>query len=856
MPLDPPELDSRRLKELLEQAIARVRRSCEGWSDFTAGDPGVTLLEAYAFLTEQMIARLNRLPELAYLEFLRLLGLKLRPPAAAEVELVFSVTRPGDRARDIPEGTRVCPEAGGDEELPIFTTVTPTRIEPGGQEVKVRALHCEWIEGEKLGTSNGQPGQSFKLLRLPVIARTGFGDDLLIGVAVPAREVGERVHTIRVENQDFRIWREVDHFSGDEEDRHIFVADRFLGRITFAPALQAEADLSANTHGVLTALGEVPPPGAEIRAWYRRGGGAYGNVAANTLTRLRDVMAGIDVTNPERATGGRDAETLSHALRRGPQEFYSLERAVTASDYELLALRSGGVARAKAVTETNLWRHATPGKVDVLLVPQLPGEEKQRASLEQLHAAELDSDMRLIDQTLNERKPLGTFCQVHWVKYKQVKVKAKFAVYPGVNVQTVEQTARERLNGLINPLPNPYSPNGWAFGELLHISAVYDILLADPGVRRLVGEPVLSVENVPDANVLALEIDHNQPRTWYAASGRRLFRTLNDAAGWELTQEFDFTVTAIRAHPSRPGLVAVLAGAEGEEAGTQVHVTRDCGETWKKVADMDFLVHEMAWTPGGGPESERLYLATARGLYQLTLGATPVQLELDKDDPDLGVCAVTASASFQGNIGVAVAALRRRGIFYSPDAGKPGSFFELGLKDEFIRELEIQQDGGRNYLWAAITVAGNEEGKGAVRWDVTGNENPSPSRQDYYKGWRGGSCRTLAFSGASVFAGTHTYGVLRLDSRAGEAAWERADIGCGLPLRDDRRLFLPIRSIAATPSSRDFLLLVGTDNGVFRSAEAQIYEPASRREFSTQVTLPPTWLFCSGEHELQPVSDA
>ncbi len=131
-----------------------------------------------------------------------------------------------------------------------------------------------------------------------------------------------------------------------------------------------------------------------------------------------------------------------------------------------------------------------------------------------------------------------------------------------------------------------------------------------------------------------------------------------------------------------------------------------------------------------------------------------------------------------------------------------------------------------------------------------------PSKQEYYKGWRGGSCRTLAFSGATVYAGTHNFGVLRLDSRAGDAAWERADIGCGLPLRDDRQLFLPVRSIAAGARGQDFLLLAGTDNGVFLSTDARIYEPASRREFPTQVTLPPTWLFCSGEHELTMTGDA
>ena len=48
------------------------------------------------------------------------------------------------------------------------------------------------------------------------------------------------------------------------------------------------------------------------------------------------------------------------------------ERASTAQDYERLALRSSGaVARAKAFTQAQLWAHALPGSVEVLLVPYL-----------------------------------------------------------------------------------------------------------------------------------------------------------------------------------------------------------------------------------------------------------------------------------------------------------------------------------------------------------------------------------------------------------------------------------------------------------------------------------------------------
>jgi hypothetical protein len=49
----------------------------------------------------------------------------------------------------------------------------------------------------------------------------------------------------------------------------------------------------------------------EIRAWYWRGGGDGGNVAANTISVLRDTLRGVVVTNPVAARGGQDAEPLT-----------------------------------------------------------------------------------------------------------------------------------------------------------------------------------------------------------------------------------------------------------------------------------------------------------------------------------------------------------------------------------------------------------------------------------------------------------------------------------------------------------------------------------------------------------------
>ncbi|HLL99931.1 MAG TPA: hypothetical protein VK400_02665, partial [Pyrinomonadaceae bacterium] len=107
MPLKTPNLDDRQFSQMVEESLRRVRETCPQWTDLSPNDPGVVLLELFAFLTDSMIYRLNRLPDKAYVEFLRLIGVKLMPPTAAVVRLNFSLQKEATDTVSIPRGTRV-----------------------------------------------------------------------------------------------------------------------------------------------------------------------------------------------------------------------------------------------------------------------------------------------------------------------------------------------------------------------------------------------------------------------------------------------------------------------------------------------------------------------------------------------------------------------------------------------------------------------------------------------------------------------------------------------------------------------------------------------------------------------------
>ena len=857
MPLPAPNLDDRDFSQLVEEARRHIAQSCPDWTDLSASDPGIVLLELFAYLTEAMIYRLNRVPARMYIEFLRLIGIQLQPPAAASVTLVFSRARAEDPAVMLPRGTRVTlNRTSSSGEALIFTTTTDAMIPQGATQVEVLAHHCDLVEGEFVGYGTGLPGLSIQAQRPPIIASTGDRLDLVVGVEAAPNELGERSPAIEYEGKTYRVWREVENFTNVGDDPYAYLVDRMAGMITFAPAARLEQQPDILDEAA-RALAAIPGERREIRLWYRRGGGPEGNVEANTLTQLKDTFTGIQVTNPSPATGGRAAETLENALVRGPQQLHSLRRAVTARDFELVVLHnSQAIARAKALTQAALWAYATPGTVEVLLVPYVPEEKRGGGQLTEalLQAYQTEEARAFVQQTLDQRRPLGTACRANWARYKSVHVQARIVVRREEDLQAVRQRVIERLYQTINPLPTTFSSSGWLFGQALRASHVYDVALAEPGVRW-VDRVKLVMDEVPDQNVTAIIADDTQPKTWYVGSGSTFFRSLNDGDGWEVAGRFtDEEIIVMRTHPGRPGLVAV-ATRMSDSDGSHLYISWDCAETWENTPyAFGFQVQGLAWTTHAGEPV--LLIASSVGLYELSMeeGSSPLQVLVDQARQTLGFYTVVAGIDAAGGINVAVAAQDTRGVYLSSSGGLSGSFRYTGLRGEDIRQLVIEREGPRSFLWAgAAVIGGNDPGKGCFTWELRGAQDPPEGWQSFGKGWNGGTCRSIAFAGKKVLASSHRAGVLQLDAHARDATWQTSDVGCGLPLRDPGR-FHPVLALTANPQAN--LVLSGGIRGVFRSSdEGQTYTSASSKVFADKVMIPATWLFLSGEHDISVVSE-
>lgn len=110
MPLTIPAIDNRTYQELRDEALARIPVHNPEWTNFNRSDPGVTLVEIFAFLTESLLYRANQIPERNRRKFLKLLGQKLMPATAARGIVAFTNERGPIQVTTLP--TEFAVEAG------------------------------------------------------------------------------------------------------------------------------------------------------------------------------------------------------------------------------------------------------------------------------------------------------------------------------------------------------------------------------------------------------------------------------------------------------------------------------------------------------------------------------------------------------------------------------------------------------------------------------------------------------------------------------------------------------------------------------------------------------------------------
>jgi hypothetical protein len=90
MPLPKPTLDNRVFDQLVAEGRSRIPRLAPQWTDHNASDPGITLVELVAWLTEQNIYRFDRPSNEVVRAFARLAGVRSRAPGVARTVVVLA----------------------------------------------------------------------------------------------------------------------------------------------------------------------------------------------------------------------------------------------------------------------------------------------------------------------------------------------------------------------------------------------------------------------------------------------------------------------------------------------------------------------------------------------------------------------------------------------------------------------------------------------------------------------------------------------------------------------------------------------------------------------------------------------
>lgn len=122
MSLPTPSLDDRRFQDIVDEAKSLIPKHCPEWTDHNLSDPGVALIELFAWMTDLTLYRLNQVPDRLYVKFLDLLGISLYPAVPARSEIVFWLSGPQPEQVRVPAGTQVGTVRTEQDDSVVFMT--------------------------------------------------------------------------------------------------------------------------------------------------------------------------------------------------------------------------------------------------------------------------------------------------------------------------------------------------------------------------------------------------------------------------------------------------------------------------------------------------------------------------------------------------------------------------------------------------------------------------------------------------------------------------------------------------------------------------------------------------------------
>lgn len=445
-------------RAMLELARYRLPK----WTDQSSSDLGVLMVDMFAYMGDIILYYQDRIANELFLstaserrsvlQMLKLIGYELRAPiaAASDLTLTFKEVPPNQPSVvTIPQFAQFATQANGVPpqtfeylEPDLTIDLASPQVRRVNTKLVYRGLpvrHSRSVPTEILGSSTGEPNQSFPLLSSPLIF-----ESLLVEVDDGSGWAPwtRRDNLLYFTDENGKV-----ALSGpDSTDYYVQVDENDTAWVVFGDGV----------------YGKRPPVGTNnIRARYRVGGGAVGNVPLGAIVDAKTKIQLLDtVTNPAPAAGGQDRETIEHATRFGPLAFRSGARAVTLNDFVSLAQQAGGVAKVRA--RSRGWN-----QIDLFVAPD--GDT--------CRPAPEDLKKRLLAY-FEDKRMVGTFLHIQDPTCVPIEVEVKVIVEYHFNSESV----RQKVETVICDL---FAFKQMDFGKPLYLSKIYEAVEQLQGVYAL-----------------------------------------------------------------------------------------------------------------------------------------------------------------------------------------------------------------------------------------------------------------------------------------------------------------------------------------------------------------------------------
>jgi hypothetical protein len=238
--IPPPKLDDRTFHDIVEEAISMIPRYAPEWTNHNPSDPGITLIELAAWMTDLLIYRLNQVPDKNYVAFLNLLGIKLRAPRAAKALCRFALVEGATKQR-VPFGTQVSTPQATEEHVVTFETARDVIISTAKPDRCFSYFDEAYSENSRFIDpapgfmdsfeifAGAQRIERFLYLSDPRFENTGEASLLRIFLGTPERGGRDLARLLEWEHWDGARWREMTPAQIDVDRGEV----AFLGPLKF-----------------------------------------------------------------------------------------------------------------------------------------------------------------------------------------------------------------------------------------------------------------------------------------------------------------------------------------------------------------------------------------------------------------------------------------------------------------------------------------------------------------------------------------------------------------------------------------------------------------------------------------------